>query len=146
MNPASRRGRAHRDERERAGELIATVLLWGGLASIALVIVGVALYAGHGGFRGAVIQLHRVEQASQPGNVPGAFSSIAAVLRGLTARPFDPLAVVALGLVLLLMTPVAGVAVAIPVFLAERDYRYATVATLVLAMLILSLFMSGGVA
>jgi uncharacterized membrane protein len=141
--PARRRAPGGRGE--RPGELIAAVLFWGGLASIALVIVGLAVYAGHGGFRNAVIQVHRGEHTAHPGAPPDAFTSIAAVVRGLTAHPFDPLAAVALGLVLLLMTPVVGVAVAIPAFIAERDLRYAGIAALVLLMLILSLFVSGGV-
>jgi uncharacterized membrane protein len=74
------------------------------------------------------------------------FVSVAEVVRGLSARPIDPLAVTALGLVLLLVTPVLGVALAIPAFLARGDYQYAAIAAFVFAMLVVSALLAGGVA
>ena len=66
------------------------------------------------------------------------------VLRGLRARPVDPLAVIALGLVLLLITPMVSVAAAIPAFFGEGDRRYAAIAGVVLSMLLISLLLTGG--
>ena len=66
------------------------------------------------------------------------------VLRGLRARPVDPLAVIALGLVLLLITPVVSVAAAIPAFLGEGDRQYAAIAGVVLSLLLTSLLLAGG--
>ena len=124
--------------------LIARLLLWGGLLSIALILLGLALYAGHGGFRGHVLELHRVVRPERQDHPAQVFVSLADVLRGLKARPVDPLAVIALGLVLLLMTPVLGVALAIPGFLAASDYRYTAIAGIVFAMLVVSVLLAGG--
>lgn len=124
--------------------LIARLLLWGGLLSIVLILLGLALYAGHGGFHGQVLQLHRVARPARQEHPAEVFVSLSDVLRGLGARPVDPLAVIALGLVLLLMTPVLGVALAIPGFLAAGDYRYTAIAGIVFAMLVVSVLLAGG--
>jgi uncharacterized membrane protein len=42
-------------------------------------------------------------------------------------------------------TPGAAVALAIPGFLAARDFRYATIAALVLTMLLVSLLLAGAI-
>jgi len=54
-----------------------------------------------------------------------------------------PTAIIAVGLTLLLMTPVAGVVVAIAGFLADGDYRYAVIATIVFALLVLGTVLAG---
>ena len=128
-----------------AEQVIAHTLLWGGLLSLALVLLGLALDAGHGGFAGHVLELHRAVRPSRQGHLPEVFVSLAEVRRGLAAHPVDPLAVIASGLVLLLMTPVLGVALAIPAFLAARNLRYAAISAIVLAMLVASAFLAGGV-
>src|SRR5262249_2954427 len=91
----------------------ALILMLGGLLGGVLVVLGSALYAAHGGLSGPALEVHRAVRigAEHP---PEVFVSIRRVIRGLTARPIDPLAVIALGLVLLLATPVLGVAAAIP--------------------------------
>jgi uncharacterized membrane protein len=120
--------------------LVARVLFWGGLLSIALVMAGLVLYAARGGFHGHTLRLDRDPAATAPGN----FSSVGQVLAGLRTRPVDPLAVSALGLVLLLMTPVLGVATAVPAFLASGDRRYAAIAAAVFTMLVASIVLAGG--
>jgi uncharacterized membrane protein len=57
----------------------------------------------------------------------------------------DPLAVTALGLVALMATPIVAVALAIPAFLRTGDRRYAVIAAIVLAMLVVSLGVAGGI-
>jgi uncharacterized membrane protein len=125
--------------------LVARVLLWGGLLSIALVILGIGLYAAHGGFRGHALELHRAARTERHAHPPEVFVSLAEVFHGLAARPVDPLAVIALGLALLLITPVLGVTLAIAGFLADGDRRYAAIATIVLTMLVLGALLTGGV-
>ena len=144
MSTRPARPSAPDDEREFAVEaLIARLLFWGGLVSIALVVLGLGLYAVHGGFHAHTPLPQRIAvTASAHG--PGVFVSIPEVVHGLRADPPDPLAVITLGLVLLLMTPVLGVAVAIPGFLVAADRRYAAVATIVFAMLVLSGVLAGG--
>ena len=128
----------------RVEAVIARVLLWGGLLSMLVVAIGLALYAAGGGFDGQVLTHHRVVHPEREGRPPEVFVSIGEVVRGLSARPMNPLAVTALGLVLLLMTPVLGVVAAILACLAVGDRRYATIAAIVLSMLLVSLVLAGG--
>jgi uncharacterized membrane protein len=72
------------------------------------------------------------------------FTSLGDVRRGLARRPLDPLAVTALGLVCLLVTPVLGVAAASVGFLRAGDRDYAAIAGLVLGMLLLSFALAAG--
>ena len=144
MSPRAARPSGPDDKREFAVEaLIARLLFWGGLVSIALVVLGLGLYAAHGGFHGSTPVPRRVGTTAFT-HAPGVFVSLPAVVRGLRAHPPDPLAVITLGLVLLLMTPVLGVAMAIPGFLVAADRRYAAIATIVFAMLVLSGVLAGG--
>jgi uncharacterized membrane protein len=124
--------------------LIAQVLLWGGLLSGLLVLSGLVLYFVQGGFQGHVIELHWQTRPGAAGHPTGVFVSVREVLGALSARPADPLAIIALGLVLLLVTPVLGVAVAVPGFLRDGDRQYAGIAVIVLSMLLVSLLLAGG--
>lgn len=120
--------------------LVARVLLVGGLLGVALIMLGLGLYAGRGGFHHHVLRVDRVV----PGE-PGVFMSARQVVNRIRQRPVDPLAVSALGLLLLMATPGVAVALAIPAFVATRDYRYAGIASLVLAMLLVSLLLAGAI-
>lgn len=64
------------------------------------------------------------------------------VTHGLAAG--DPLAIITLGLLLLLLTPVVRVAVSIGAFAIERDWRYVVITTIVLVILIVSFFLGKG--
>lgn len=121
--------------------LVAKVLLVGGLVGLVLIAIGLGVYAAHGGFHHQVLALKRVP-GSQP---PGVFTSMRQIVLGLRRRPIDPLAVGAVGLVVLMLTPGVAVAVALPGFLAGRDYRHATIAAAVLSMLLVSLLLAGAV-
>ena len=121
--------------------LVARTLLAGGLIGLALILAGGAVYAVHGGFYHHVVHLTR-----PPGDAPpGVFTSVRQVLDGLRRRPVDPLAVTALGLVALMATPIAAVALAVAGFLRAGDRRYAAIAAIVLAMLVVSLAVAGGI-
>jgi uncharacterized membrane protein len=56
----------------------------------------------------------------------------------------DPLAVIALGLLVLIATPVLRVAVSIVTFALERDWVYVAITTLVLCILIASFLLGAG--
>jgi uncharacterized membrane protein len=56
----------------------------------------------------------------------------------------NPQAVVVLGLLVLLVTPVVRVAVSIIAFLLERDWRYVLITSLVLLILLLSFALGKG--
>ena len=124
--------------------VIAQILLWGGILGGLLVVLGLILLAGRGGFERPVLEVQRLIRPRRADHPPEVFVSVLEVLRGMRARPVDPLAVIALGLVLLLITPVVSVAAAIPAFFREGDRRYAAVAGIVLSMLLISLLLAGG--
>jgi uncharacterized membrane protein len=71
------------------------------------------------------------------------FTSLSQIITGVSTSPVDPLAVVALGLVVLLSTPVLGVALAAGTFAARRDRTYLLISGLVLVILLLSLLLGG---
>jgi uncharacterized membrane protein len=116
---------SERDALLRRTELIISNVLRGGvLLSAGVIALGAILYyvrwLGTGG------------KASE-----GAFPhTLAAVGNGLSHG--DPLAVIVLGLLLLLATPVLRVAVSIITFAMERDWLYTGITLLVLAILVLS--------
>jgi len=66
-------------------------------------------------------------------------STIGAVIDGV--REWRGQAIVTLGLLLLIATPVARVAVSIAVFAIEHDRLYVIITTLVLSLLLLSFFL-----
>ncbi len=121
--------------------LVSRILLFGGLLGIGLVLLGLGLYAAHGGFRHHVLDLTR----RPAGHPPGVFVSVRQVTDGLASRPIDPLALSALGLVILMVTPAVAVAAALPAFWCTGDRRYALIALVVLAMLALSATLAGSV-
>jgi len=121
---------------------VARVLLWGGLLSVSLMLLGLALYAGQG--HSHVREVMRVVQNREAGRAADVFTSLAEVGRALRQRPPDALAIATLGLLCLLATPVAGVAVSAIRFWRERDRRYALISAVVLAMLLVSLAFVAG--
>jgi uncharacterized membrane protein len=56
----------------------------------------------------------------------------------------EPLALVALGLLLLLLTPIVRVAISILVFALERDWLYTAITVVVLMILLVSLLLGRG--
>jgi uncharacterized membrane protein len=122
--------------------LVARVLLVGGLLGLTLISLGLGLYAAHSGFQGHVLALSPPVAGATP---PGVFRSLRQIAVGLRQRPLDPLAVGALGLVVLMATPGVAVTLAIPGFLLAGDGRFALIATLVLTMLLVSLLLAGAV-
>jgi uncharacterized membrane protein len=127
---------------EAVERLVARVLLYGGTVSVALMLVGLTGYAVHGGFHLGAADLQRVLRRQQEAEPPTVFVSLHEIARGVTHR--EPLAVIALGIALLAMTPVVGVAAAIPAFYRAGDSDYAVIAAIVLAVLVLSFFLAGG--
>jgi uncharacterized membrane protein len=107
---------------------IGRVLLWGGLLSGALMLGGLALSVVRG----------------LPHSALPALVSLRSLVAALGADPLDPVAVITLGIALLLATPVVGVATAVPGFLREGDRQYATIALIVLAMLLTSTLLAIG--
>jgi len=113
----------------RKTELIISGVLRGGvLLSVAVILAGLAyLYALK--FAGG---LH---YTSYP-------DTLRRLLAGLLA--LDPLAIIVLGLMILLATPVVRVAVSIVAFAIEEDRTYVMITSLVLVILLFSIFGVGG--
>ncbi len=122
----------HREALVRQAELIISHVLRGGvLLSAAIILGGVALFY----LRALAFGGHGATDST----FPHTLSSVAqGVARG------DPLAIIVLGLLVLLATPVVRVAVSIVAFLLERDWRYVVITSLVLLILLLSFVLGKG--
>ena len=113
----------------RLQRLVGNLLRYGVLLAAAVVLTGgVAYLARHG----AAVPDYRVFRG-QPDNL----RSLAGIVR--TAFALDERGIVQLGLVLLVATPIARVAIAGVAFASERDRAYVLIALLVLALLLKSL-------
>ncbi len=109
----------------RKTELIISGVLRGGvLLSVAIILGGISWFFVQR-YTGTLVH------ATFPDTLP-------AVVKGVAAA--DPLAVVVLGLLVLLATPVLRVAVSIVAFALEEDRTYVIITTLVLAILLFSVF------
>jgi uncharacterized membrane protein len=69
---------------------------------------------------------------------PAALRSVSGILA--TAAAFEPAALVQLGLILLIATPIARVAFSLVAFALQRDVTYVAVTALVFGILLFSLF------
>ena len=121
---------------------VARVLLLGGLLSMSLMLSGLVFYAAQG--HPEAREIVRVIRNREAGRAVDVFASLGDVRRALAQRPPDPLAITVLGLVCLMVTPVLGVAAAIARFWRAGDRDYATIACIVLAMLLLSFALAAG--
>ena len=128
-----------------AERLVSRVLFVGGLVSLTVLLSGLVVYAAAGGARGQATDVHRMLTHEATGRPSAVYSTLGEIARGVTRRPPDPLAVIALGLVVLAATPVAALAAAVVGFAREGDRDYAVIASFVLAVLLVSFTLSGGV-
>ncbi len=110
--------------------IISFVLRGGVLLSAGLLILGALLY------------FARVLWGGAPANPLSFPHSLGDVFAGLGHG--DPLAILALGLIVLLLTPVARVAISIFAFARERDWLYVGITTLVLLILLVSFLLGRG--
>lgn len=115
---------------DRRLEVIISVLLRTGVIVSALVVLlgGVCYLSKHG---------HEQPEYRVFRGTPATYRTISEVVHA--AGPSDCRAVIQLGLLLLILTPVARVAFSLVGFGLERDGTYAVVTSIVLAILIYSL-------
>lgn len=124
---------AHENEsRMRQAELVISHVLRGGvLLSAGIILVGVvAFYHGYLTVKGS-----RVSFGAFPHTLTGV---VAGVAHG------DPLAIILLGLLVLLATPVVRVAVSIIAFALDRDWQYVVITSVVLVILMVSFIVGKG--
>lgn len=132
----------------RGGPTLETVLGWilrvGVTASALLIVAGVALlfFTGSTGYGGTLSSLDNLVHYSQ--NTGERFPTTPGdVLSGLVG--LHPYALIALGLLVLIATPVVRVAASVLLFWLERDWAYVFLTLLVLLILILSFLLGKAV-
>jgi uncharacterized membrane protein len=122
---------AGEDRLARRSELIISSVLRGGvILSGAIIGIGVADF-----------YLRGPSHLTYPGGLTYP-SSLPAIWVGLTHA--DPVAIIALGLIVLLATPVVRVAVSVIAFALSRDRLYVVITLVVLCILIFSLLSGAG--
>lgn len=114
----------------RKERVISAILRGGVLLSAFTIAVGVVLF-----YLRDAQSAHGLLDHPYPHTLP-------AVLSGLAQG--NPIAIIALGLLLLLATPVVNVAISIFAFALERDWRFVMITALVLAILIASFLLGKG--
>ncbi len=117
-------------------DLISLLLLSGvSLAAIVLA-VGLALVmlTGQTGYHEAV----SVSLVLSPEGASAYPRTVGGIVQG--AMALKPFAVIELGALLLIATPVVRVAASVVLFLLERDYLYTVITLVVLALLLVSIF------
>lgn len=119
------------DQQLRQADLIISYVLRGGvLLSAGVILLGVILFYIH------------YAANSQSIDIQAYPHSLAAVVQGVTRG--DPLAVIALGLLILLATPTLRVIISIGTFALERDWLYTAITALVLLILLVSFLLGSG--
>lgn len=119
---------------DRVEQVVGNLLRIGVLVAAAVAVAG----------GGAVLVQHGARVANY-GTFTGEtaeFTSIGGIVRGV--RALDSRAVVQLGLVLLIATPIARVVFSLVAFLLQRDRLYVVITGIVLAVLVFSLVFGGG--
>ncbi len=112
---------------------ISQVLRLGVLVSAAIILAGLALYVTTGAGRGSPTSL---SQLLAGGGHPTAIN-LPAVLRGV--RQADAGAIIDLGVLALILTPVIRVAMTMVLFLVEQDRVFSLITTAVLIILVVGL-------
>jgi uncharacterized membrane protein len=128
-NQSSTRANTWTDQRI---EILVGVLLRAGVTLAAsIVLIGGALYLAHThGSRPDYRHFHAE---------PAQFTTLSGILHGVAAG--NPESVIMLGLLVLIATPVARVGLCIVGFLFEHDRLYTIISTIVLLILLYSLFL-----
>jgi uncharacterized membrane protein len=121
---------------EKVETIIGNLLITGVLLSAAIVLAGGVIYLIHFGHSTPGYGVFRGE--------PDSLKSIRGILR--YAFEFHGRGIVQLGLLILIATPVARVAFSIIGFAAERDRLYVIFTSIVLLILLYSLFWSSSIA
>ena len=118
--------------------LISTLLRIGVIVSVLIIVAGLAItFAHHPEYFSS--RPHLGELTSPGVHFP---STLFEVVRGV--QHLEGQAIMAAGLLLLIATPVARVALSVGIFLAEHDRLYAAITTAVFAILMISFALGRG--
>ena len=115
---------------QKVERIIGVLLQTGVLLSILVALIGMTLYLGRAGRQVADFQVFRGE----PLDLRGAAAIVAAALAGRRE------AVIQLGVVILIATPIARVLLSLVAFALQRDRTYFVVTLIVLVVLLCGLF------
>ena len=123
----------------RTAEILASrILFWGGVLSILFMTLGIVGFAVRGGLKPKFIAEARRAEARGDERAPDVYTSVGEVVRTWRQWPVEPLAVVTTGILLLLATPFVGVVAVFVVFVVRGDRRYAGIAAVLIAALLVS--------
>lgn len=122
----------HSTADDRTEQIVGNVLRLGVLIAGAVTIIGGVLYLLHGGR--ARPDYHAFNRETSP------LRSLADIARAVPTG--DPLAIIQLGVVLLIATPIARVALTLVAFAMRKDRMYVAISALVLALLAYGLLAS----
>jgi uncharacterized membrane protein len=115
---------------QKVERIIGVLLQTGVLLSILVALIGMTLYLGRAGRQVADFQVFRGE----PFDLRGARTIVAAALAGRRE------AIIQLGVVILIATPIARVLLSLVAFALQRDRTYVVVTLIVLVVLLSGLF------
>lgn len=119
----------HAPAEEHVEQLIGNLLRIGVLIAAAVALVGGVMYLAHSAFTRPSYHVFRGE--------PPMLRSIGGILSGVAA--LEPTAIIQLGIVLLIATPIARVLLTLIAFAVRRDRMYVLISALVLGLLAYSL-------
>ena len=125
---ASRSG--HAPAEERVEQMVGNLLRAGVMIAAAVALLGGIAFMVH---HGAMVPDHATFRGQ-----PEMLSPVRGIVAG--ALALQPAAVVQLGIVLLIATPVARVLLTLIAFAIQRDWMYVLISAIVLALLAYSLF------
>lgn len=114
---------------ERLDTIVGVVLRLGVIIAAALVLAGGVAYLIHNPAAPADHKIFR--------GVPAGFKTFPGIVAG--AAALDPLFIIQLGLLVLIATPVLRVIICAAGFALQRDWLYAAVSMIVLALLVYSI-------
>jgi len=123
-------GRIFPMDDKKTQAIIGSLLRTGVLLSAAIVLIGACLLLGRAGHSSPTYSTFRGE--------PAQLRTLAGIAHG--TRRGEPGAVIQLGLLLLIATPVARVLFSAFAFAFERDWMYVLITLIVLSVLLFSLF------
>ena len=115
---------------QKVERIVGVLLQTGVLLSILVALIGMSLYLGRAGRQVAAFQVFRGE----PVDLRGAPAIVAAALAGRRE------AIIQLGVVILIATPIARVLLSLVAFAVQRDRTYVVVTLIVLVVLLSGLF------